>query len=142
MNEKDMLEINDLIGENLEENKNNEDNKDEIQIIGENLDIKNLNLLNHYYICPNCPNHMKRLCQYCIEECHKVHRKNKKIESLKGELINFYDEPCECALHDHNIIKGGELLNREDTKNAENKKAYCDYNNIFLLGSKTIYRRK
>ncbi len=165
MNEKDMLEINDLIGENLEENKNNEDNKDEIQIIGENLDIKNLNLLNplhfnnilknncrmnnlflskkeFYYICPNCPNHMRILCEYCIEECHKVHRKNKKIESLKGELINFYDEPCQCALHDHQIIKGGELLNREDTKNAENKKAYCDYNNIFLLGSKTIYRRK
>ena len=46
MNEKDMLEINDLIGENLEENKNNEDNKDEIQIIGENLDIKNLNHVN------------------------------------------------------------------------------------------------
>ena len=131
MNEKDMLEINDLIGENLEENKNNEDNKDEIQIIGENLDIKNLNLLNplhfnnilknncrmnnlflskkeFYYICPNCPNHMRILCEYCIEECHKVHRKNKKIESLKGELINFYDEPCQCALHDHQIIKGGE----------------------------------
>ena len=46
------------------------------------------------YKCPNCPNEMKHLCLYCLENCHKSHINGLLPDLFKGELIDFQKNPC------------------------------------------------
>ena len=109
-------------------NNKQENNNPEIELENE-IDINNLTLpseidilnemkkdcrMNHTlieekreqaYICPNCPDYQKILCSYCIDECHKNHRGNTKIDKLKGTFINFEKNPCQCALNGHKITE-------------------------------------
>ena len=90
------------------------------------------------YKCPNCPNNMKHLCLYCLENCHKSHINNLPSDLFKGDLIDFQKVPCECALLNHKTsIKKDNLV--EDNKNKTN----CPFNKLFsLIKPKYVYRRK
>ena len=77
-----------------------------------NKDIS-LGLKEISYKCPNCPNNMKQLCLYCLENCHKSHINNLPSDLFKGDLIDFQKTPCECALNNHKTsIKKNNLVNK------------------------------
>ena len=97
------------------------------------LDIKETS-----YKCPNCPNHMKQLCLYCLENCHKSHINNLPSDLFKGDLVDFQKTPCECALNNHKTsVKKENLI--QDNKNQLN----CPFNKLFsLIKPKYVYRRK
>ena len=90
------------------------------------------------YKCPNCPNNMKHLCLYCLENCHKSHINNLPSDLFKGDLVDFQKIPCECALGNHKTsIKKDNLI--QDNKDQTN----CPFNKLFsLLKPKYVYRRK
>ena len=97
------------------------------------LDVKETS-----YKCPNCPNYMKQLCLYCLENCHKSHINNLPSDLFKGDLVDFQKSPCECALNNHKTsIKKQNLV--QDNKNKLN----CPFNKLFsLIKPKYVYRRK
>ena len=97
-----------------------------------------LGLKETSYKCPNCPNNMKHLCLYCLENCHKSHINNLPSDLFKGDLVDFQKTPCECALSNHKTsIKKDNLV--QDNKNKTN----CPFNKLFsLIKPKYAYRRK
>ena len=93
------------------------------------------------YICPNCPDSQKILCSYCIEECHKSHRGNTKIDKLKGIFVNFEKNPCQCALNGHIITENKH--NQKKEIGAEISTSYCIFLPLFLSANpKYYYKRK
>ena len=90
------------------------------------------------YKCPNCPDGMKSLCLFCLENCHKSHLNNLPSDLFKGEQVDFQKTPCECALHNHKAsVKKENLVH--DNKNKTN----CPFNKLFaLVKPKYYYRRK
>ena len=90
------------------------------------------------YKCPNCPNNMKHLCLYCLENCHKSHINNLPSDLFKGDLVDFQKIPCECALNNHktSIQKESVIQDNKDQLN-------CPFNKLFsLIKPKYAYRRK
>ena len=89
------------------------------------------------YKCLNCPNHMKFICLYCLENCHKSHINNLPSYLYKGDKIDFQKHPCECAKNHHKttpIINAGKG-NQERTN--------CPFDQLFaLIKPKYVYRRK
>ena len=97
-----------------------------------------LGLKETSYKCPDCPNNMKHLCLYCLENCHKSHINNLPSDLFKGDLVDFQKTPCECALNNHKTsIKQDNLV--QDNKDQLN----CPFNKLFsLIKPKYAYRRK
>ena len=90
------------------------------------------------YKCPNCPNNMKLLCLYCLENCHKSHINNLPSDLFKGEQVDFQKTPCECALHNHQTS-----VQKENLINENKNKTNCPFNKLFaLVKPKYAYRRK
>ena len=89
------------------------------------------------YKCLNCPNHMKHICLYCIETCHKSHIKNLPSYLFKGDLVDFQKYPCECAKNHHKTTEvDAKPLNNEERTN-------CPFDQLFgLIKPKYAYRRK
>ena len=97
-----------------------------------------LGLKETSYKCPNCPNNMKHLCLYCLENCHKSHINNLPSDLFEGDLVDFQKIPCECALNNHktSIQKESVIQDNKDQLN-------CPFNKLFsLIKPKYAYRRK
>ena len=90
------------------------------------------------YKCPNCPNEMKHLCLYCLENCHKSHINGLLPDLFKGELIDFQKNPCECGVLNHRTS-----IKEEKIIQGSEKKVNCPFNKLFsLIKPKYVYRRK
>ena len=163
--EEKLEEINTNKKQKTEENKE-ESNKEEIEIQNE-MDINDLTLPSENdilllmkkecrmnrtlieekreqaYICLNCPDSQKILCKYCIEECHKSHRGNTKIDKLKGNFVFFDKTPCQCALNDHIITQEYKNSLQKKETGAELRNSYCIFLPLFLSSNpKYYYKRK
>ena len=163
--EEKLEEINTNKKQKTEENKE-ETNKEEIEIQNE-MDINDLTLPSENdiqllmkkecrmnrtlieekreqaYICLNCPDSQKILCKYCIEECHKSHRGNTKIDKLKGNFVFFDKTPCQCALNDHCITQEYKNSLQKKETGAELRNSYCIFLPLFLSSNpKYYYKRK
>ena len=89
------------------------------------------------YKCLNCPNHMKHICLYCLETCHKTHIKNLPSYLFKGDLIDFQKYPCECAKNHHKTTRV-EIKPLDDGERTN-----CPFDQLFgLIKPKYAYRRK
>ena len=89
------------------------------------------------YKCLNCPDKMKYICLYCLENCHKSHINNLPSYIFRGDLMDFQKNPCECAKNRHKVtILQPKIINKEDRTN-------CPFDQLFsLLKHKYVYRRK
>ena len=89
------------------------------------------------YKCLNCPNHMKHLCLYCLETCHKTHINDLPSYLFKGDLVDFQKYPCECAKNHHRTTV--RQIREEDMGERTN----CPFDQLFgLIKPKYAYRRK
>ena len=89
------------------------------------------------YKCLNCPNHMKHLCLYCLENCHKTHINNLPSYLFKGDSIDFQKHPCECAKAHHKTTEVKSVVH--DDKDRTN----CPFDQLFgLIKPKYAYKRK
>ena len=90
------------------------------------------------YKCPNCPDNMKHLCLYCLQNCHKSHVNNLPSDLFKGDLIDFQKTPCECALNNHKTS-----IKKDNVIDENKSKTNCPFNKLFsLIKPKYVYRRK
>ena len=90
------------------------------------------------YKCPNCPNNMKHLCLYCLQNCHKSHINNLPSDLFKGDLVDFQKTPCECALNNHKTS-----IKKDNVIDENKSKTNCPFNKLFsLIKPKYVYRRK
>ena len=89
------------------------------------------------YKCLNCPDKMKYICLYCLENCHKSHINNLPSYIFRGDLMDFQKNPCQCAKNRHKVtILQPKIINKEDRTN-------CPFDQLFaLLKHKYVYRRK
>ena len=89
------------------------------------------------YKCLNCPDHIKHMCLYCLENCHKTHINNLPSYLFKGDLIDFQKRPCECAKAHHKATVRKAIVH--DDKDRTN----CPFDQLFgLIKPKYAYRRK
>ena len=90
------------------------------------------------YKCPNCPNGMKLLCLFCLENCHKSHINNLPSDLFKSDQVDFQKTPCECALKFHKTS-----VKKENLVHDNKKILNCPFNKLFALSKpKYVYRRK
>ena len=89
------------------------------------------------YKCLNCPDKIKYMCLYCLENCHKTHINNLPSYLFKGDLVDFQKKPCECAKNHHKTtILQPKIINEEERTN-------CPFDQLFeTLKHKYVYRRK
>ena len=89
------------------------------------------------YKCLNCPDRMKYICLYCLENCHKSHINNLPSYLFKGDLIDFQKNPCQCAKNHHKTTTIKNII--QDNENITN----CPFDQLFsLIKPKYVYRRK